>query len=129
MKVNVTSLIGPALDWAVAKCGGTPGLHIIQKPGKTCVYGVLKMPSGEMIDWPVQPSTDWSQGGPILDLEEITIDYRDNETQARKWSNEKNTFITANAGKRQGLIAAMRCYCCAKLGEEIEIPDELMRKD
>ena len=24
------------------------------------------------------------------------------------------------------LIAAMRCYCCAKLGDEVDIPDELV---
>ena len=24
------------------------------------------------------------------------------------------------------LIAAMRCFCCSKLGDEVEVPDELL---
>jgi hypothetical protein len=25
------------------------------------------------------------------------------------------------------LIAAMRCFCCSQLGDEIEIPEELLK--
>lgn len=71
---------------------------------------------------------DWGVGGPMLDREEITIDYRDNETQARKWSNKKNAFTTASAGKKQGLIAAMRCLVASRLGDEVDVPDELVNQ-
>lgn len=121
MKIKTAELIGPTLDWVVAKCGGTPGLHIIQKPGKTCVYGVLKMPSGEMIDWPVQPSTDWSQGGPIIHREKIGV-WWDGVWHAKYDGCLHEEVQDAD----DPLLAAMRCYVASRLGDEVEIPEELL---
>lgn len=60
-----------------------------------------------------KPSTDWSQGGPIIEREKMGV------------------FPTHDgwaAGMQSGptpLIAAMRCYVANKLGDEVEIPKEL----
>ena len=67
------------------------------------------------------PSTDWSQGGPLI--EEWMIDcntYRNGWRAARHVS----TAPTYGYGPTP-LIAAMRCYVKSKMGEEINIPSEV----
>ena len=116
MKLKTSELIGPALDWAVAKC------VYGSKYGKLQVYkGILS--GTEMLSQSWAPSTDWAQGGPIIEREQITT---------RFWLNEP--FITAYLNQEDALwaegdtplIAAMRCYVASKLGDEIELPEELL---
>jgi hypothetical protein len=70
-------------------------------------------------------STNWAQGGPIIERERISVWARGNE-----WAAE--SFIPNAQGHEQTgptpLIAAMRCYVASKLGDEIEIPEELMEQ-
>jgi len=107
MRVKTAGLTGTALDWAVARCELGP-------------EGILE------IDDPHFYSTDWAQGGPIIEREEIDIYcYESPKTGCGWWLAE----ITGTKVKVRGnspLIAAMRCYVASKLGDEIEIPDELM---
>ena len=119
--MKTSKLIGPALDWAVAKCEGVPALRIVKKPEKTCVYGEVMG-----IDFPYQPSTDWPQGGPIIEREEIRIAKAHPTTSV--WGA---LYSWGNDGQREyfgptPLAAAMRCYVASKLGDEIEIPEELI---
>ena len=61
-------------------------------------------------------STDWAKGGPIIERERIALAFGKHDTGV--WW----------AGKFVGptpLIAAMRCYVASKLGDEVEIPEEL----
>ncbi len=65
-----------------------------------------------------QPSTDWAQGGPIIEKYGIFS------------GPHCDIFIAWTDGTRwEGptqLIAAMRCYVAGKLGDEVEIPAELL---
>ena len=76
------------------------------------------------------PSTDWAQGGPIIEREEIGIKRNAPCSDGRRW--EASPSITAKgAGGRWGyghtpLVAAMRCYVASKLGDVVEIPEELL---
>ena len=76
-----------------------------------------------------QFSSSWAQAGPILDREEIGVRRNAPCSKGREW--EALPSITAKgAGGRAGygptpLIAAMRCYVAAKMGDEIDVPDEL----
>ena len=112
--MKTSELTGVALDWAVAKCEGNE-IHIHK--------GVLWIPTERY-------STDWAQGGPIIEREEIGIKRNAPCTDGRQW--EASPSITAKgAGGRWGygntpLIAAMRCYVASKLGDEVEIPEELI---
>ena len=66
------------------------------------------------------PSTNWAQGGPIIERERILI-------QPEICSNAWNA-ISMQGTEDYGptpLIAAMRCYVASKLGDEIEVPSEL----
>lgn len=98
-KVNTNELIGAALDWAVAKCEGNSG-----------DFGIDGY----------SPSTDWAQGGPIIENEEINL-----------WTDGYAAWEATKPGFWQEwgptpLIAAMRCYVGTKLGNEVEVPDELL---
>jgi hypothetical protein len=98
MKTN--ELTGAALDWAVAKCEGT--LH----------------DDGSVPDY-FQPSIDWEQGGAIIECERIEIVPNDMWDAYKEGQHAPNTGATP-------LIAAMRCYVASKLGDEIEVPEELL---
>ena len=108
--MKTSELTGAALDWAVAKCEGTLG-HYVQPNEKR---GTTK--------WETTPSTrrystDWSQGGPIIEREGLTL------THQAIWGAQTDDDLFAYGPTP--LIAAMRCYVASKLGDEVEIPKEL----
>ena len=112
MLVKTSELTGAALDWVVAKCEGTLG-HYVQPNEKR---GTSK--------WEITPSsrrysTDWSQGGPIIERERIAIVPTNPD-----WWAEDRTRVEGNGSTP--LIAAMRCYVKSKFGDTVEIPDELL---
>ena len=115
MKVN--QLEGVALDWAVAKCEG----WVAGTNDADLVSFVLESSSDEMHFW---PSTDWAQGGPIIEREGINLRALSGALwEAETWSAGGDQYLLDGPTP---LIAAMRCYVSSKLGEEIEVPDELM---
>lgn len=123
--MKTSELIGPALDWAVAKCEGR-GLvclkddpHPLSALNSMSVYDPL---CEEYLDY----STDWAQGGPIIEWERVSISYDSNHHPHLWWAtkyNENEEPIDAHGPTP--LIAAMRCYCASKLGDEVKIPEEL----
>ena len=98
--VCVSELTGAALDWAVAHCEDFP---------VRCGFD----------DNCPEYSSNWAQGGPIIEREKTAI----------KENGYGHWFAKVGAGKwMRGptpLIAAMRCYVASKLGKNIDIPDEL----
>ena len=120
MKVKTADLIGPALDWAVAKC---------LQPGYE---------EWRLIRWVEQefaPTADWAQGGPIIEREGIEINVRNWSPSPicrlpgkYEWS-ARLCFVRQTECKHFGptpLIAAMRCFVASRLGEEVDIPEELL---
>jgi hypothetical protein len=105
-------LFGAALDWAVAKCENfvTGNLHDGNDIGFILEKGYT-------------PSTDWSQGGPIIEREKISIALDEEEP----WCafKEEDTDIQSFYSGPTPLIAAMRCYVASKLGDEVDVPEEL----
>lgn len=115
--MKTTDLIGPALDWAVAKCEGPESYASAYLVDDELVY----LDEASESTW--EPSTNWAQGGPIIERERIRIDCPWNPGPF-----EATCKIDGVTGWCEGptiLAAAMRCYCCAKLGDEIDIPEEL----
>ena len=100
MKSKTSELTGVHLDRAVAHALGTPD------DGNGLPYY----------------STDWAQGGPIIERENIGL-----------WSEGYDWEAKIQIGSGQWLaewdeyplIAAMRCYVASKMGDEVEIPEEL----
>ena len=111
MKIKTSELTGAALDWAVAKAQNTP------VSDSDLVKLVLTMGY-------YKTSTDWAQGGPIIEREQILIQPEiGKEGCANAW-NAISMQGTEDYGPTP-LIAAMRCYVASKLGDEVEIPEEL----
>jgi hypothetical protein len=119
--MKVSEMLPPALDWAVAKCEGR-GLHR-SKSGRwmTANYGGFNPRHGA--PW-YEPSTDWAQGGPIIERERITVDGNAIFNQWMAVIYVPNEEPWEMRGPTP-LIAAMRCYVASRLGDEIEIPEEL----
>ena len=114
MKIKTSELQGAALDWAVAKCEGfepfTDGISwIIDDDG---AYKQLP-----------KYSTNWSQGGPIIEREKIALSY---DTGRFGWVASFYDGDDVFGGTP--LVAAMRCYVASKMGDEIEVPNELFRE-
>jgi hypothetical protein len=70
---------------------------------------------------------DWGAGGPIIEREIDQIsrlhsypEYTANRYACDSWEDCEALGPTP-------LVAAMRCYVASKLGEEVDIPKELMQ--
>lgn len=118
--MKTSELTGAALDWAVAKCEGVFVEYV-----NDGITRCLLTRAGAMFN----PSTNWAQGGPIIEREQIETICNGMQpdglewvarTQAEKWTREP-----LESGPTP-LIAAMRCYVASKLGEEVEVPQELI---
>ena len=97
--MKVAELNGVALDWAVAKCEYFP------------------VRSGFDDNCP-EYSTDWAQGGPIIEREGIALGQTGDGWEA---TCDGAVYISGQTP----LIAAMRCYVMNALGKEVEIPEEV----
>ena len=111
MKVKTQDLTGTALDWAVAKCEAWSAGSFLD--------GVVAHPNYNNF----HPSTNWAQGGPIIEQEGITVCHG-SPVHGLEWMACDRSSTHIQHGPSY-LIAAMRCFCASKLGEEIEIPKEL----
>lgn len=112
MLVKTSELAGPALDRAVFTASGFTYNGKFWEDGKGHYYQDAD-----------SPSTNWAQGGPIIEREGIAID-RDPQGG---WLAlyPRNVPWILSLGPTP-LIAAMRGYVANKLGNEVEIPDELI---
>jgi hypothetical protein len=117
MKIKTSELTGAALDWAVAKCEGPNSVA-------ACYYDEDDLPmcrdEAQHMEW--QPSTNWAQGGPIIEREEIDLNCYESPTSGVGWWSAEITGTEARAKGTKPLIAAMRCYVASRLGDTIDIP-------
>ena len=112
--MKTSELTGPALDWAVAKCEGITYFGAPQ--GRTEAMEFLLMHPD---DPDLQFSTNWSQGGPIIEREGVSIKW----VTADEWmAVGLDNAVTFGPTP---LIAAMRCYVASELGDEVDIPEIL----
>lgn len=129
MKVKVSEATNIQLDWMVAKCWYTDR-RVELTEGKTGVL-VLRDPEYDgsaFSPWFIFfPTTYWDQGGPIIERERMTL----SSNAPGYWNawhrggDEHGEFREHWARGPTPLIAAMRCFCCSKLGDEVEVPEDL----
>ena len=114
MKIKTSELSGAALDWAVKKA--------IKKDG-----GYF-LPSKDYKN--ISHSTDWAQGGPIIGHEGISLNFIGVSEGIRVQAWFATKFLADDLMSREKgptpLIAAMRCYVASKLGDEVEVPEEII---
>jgi hypothetical protein len=143
MKTKTSELQGAALDWAVGESkrgvlaiayglGSIRGTGVFfTTPGKVYILRgfwdterAIKNADGLRAAFGADaeaysPSTDWSQGGPIIEREGIAVGMADDF-----WQAHLSEFHLWENGPTP-LIAAMRCYVASKLGDEVDVPEEL----
>jgi len=71
-----------------------------------------------------EPSLYWAQGGPIIEREKIEWMWLPAPDKKNQYGARKPSFSGAMDGPTV-LIAAMRCYVASKLGENVDVPEEL----
>jgi hypothetical protein len=101
--MKTSELNGTALDWAVAKC-----------------EGVSMDPRTRKSAW-ISYSSDWAQGGPIIERECITVEHA-GVWVGRCWKASDGDEQIEIEGATP-LIAAMRCYVTSNLGDEVALPE------
>jgi len=133
MKLKTSELQKAALNWAVAKCEG----YVVEfryshhrnqswvvcdmnqdcRPSDNCDEGRWQM---------FVPSNVWQDGGPIIERERIGFKYTGTAMEFVAWVNGELSTVHDHYGPTP-LIAAMRCHVANKMGEEVEVPDELLQ--
>ena len=134
-KIKTGELIDLALDWMVAKADDNlhPKGDVRLLDGK--VFTIEAGDYERSDRWQrYSPSTVWAQAGPIIQREGIST--RLNHKQAQLWeayiwlpTQHDQSEADSNSYTAFGmtpLIAAMRCYVASKLGDEVDVPKELV---
>lgn len=112
--IKVSEATGPALDWLVAKC-----------EGKWILALAYFLPNHSLRR--MNFSTDPAQAYPIIEREEISTQHTGDAAKwrAHVWDDKREDFWPVMYGPTP-LIAAMRCRVVSKLGETVEVPEELV---
>jgi hypothetical protein len=110
MKIKTSELKDAALDWAVDQALGAT------MSAEDWLYR-YKFLEGERY------SSDWKHGGPIIEREAITVS-QGSPVKGLEWMACDAGSTHVQHGPTY-LIAAMRCYVASKLGDEVDVPDEL----
>ena len=111
--IKVSEATGAVLDWMVAKAEGWE-------------YDDVR--NAAMPDRRLKYSTNWAQGGPIIERESIHLTPDQGETYVEcVWFagavNEAGDEF--NGEGPTPLLAAMRCFISSDLGYTVEVPEEL----
>lgn len=130
--MKTSELIDQALDFAVAQAIGTKPAYNWRAFGVKH-YGAWETDPAFGSAVMLRPySSDWSQGGPIIERENLCVGRKHqadtnycavNDPAIDCWAR-----TTAGGYLSYGptlLIAAMRCFCRSKLGDEVDIPEDL----
>ena len=127
IEVKTNELEGAALDWAVAKVEGwqveiSPiGLYRDASTGrKTKATGYQLWMVSDVEPCECTPSSDWSQGGPLIDKHDVQILKFHGDTMA----GIGDGIVDYYPGRTR-LEAACRALVAAHLGDTAQIPSEL----
>lgn len=125
MKIKTSELIGPALDWVVATALG-------HKAGQIKAHGPVHL-FREIGYSPYQfsPSTTGSEVIEIMEREKIRVEPWTDKARAwaalaykfQGWANPTSEFVFGPTLH----IAVCRCFVASKLGDEVDVPKELMK--
>lgn len=117
MKIKTAELEGAALDWAaVIAISGSPVMFEIY--GANFLGRSIRR---EVEKGRIRPSTDWRQGGPLIDR--YLIDFRTQSKGCKVLAWAAHEPVPSEGPSH--LIAAMRAIVASELGNEVDVPDEL----
>lgn len=132
-KIKVSEATGPVLDWMVAKAVGIKCSIMTQRDFEQQPYVPRKWVQiwdQEVVDYvSYEPSIDWSQGGPIIEREIYQLLRCQSGSRgpvyweaARGFEDDADHVVMFGPTL---LTAAMRCFVASRLGDEVEVPEEL----
>jgi hypothetical protein len=110
--MKVSELIDAKLDYWTGRANAVEHLRLI---ATGCVYRKSK----EGWVYVYSPSTDWSQGGSIIQDNDIVVQ-RDGYVWVAKKMSPSMSFPAFYHSGKSYLIAAMRCYVASKFGETVD---------
>jgi hypothetical protein len=132
--MRTSELSGAALNWAVAMAEGWQHVTAQDNGGE---YPWLAKDGKYQDPKHYRPSSNWMQGGTIIEREKISLIYMG-------FANEEYWVGSIDAVRHEHemfngvdipfeyeekadtpLVAAMRCYVASKLGDEVQIPEGL----
>lgn len=140
--MKTSELTGVALDWAVAKALGfkdkqfhfVRGYHSTRK--RHIITQVMVSLSFRQGSYDFSPHDSWADGGPIIEREDLCT-WISAEPEKGKWAAANRAWMDLPVDSEEfhnlpdpwhgptPLIAAMRCFVASKLGDEVELPEEL----
>lgn len=148
MKIETSKLVGAALDWAVAKAEDMVFRPVAGRGSIWFEFGIWTKPEqggaqtsfvtthelklwNAKCDGPVlrqntriwTPSTDWAQGGPIIRRERLNLE----PFNSIQFPLPEGGWCSDGVWESlEPLVAAMRCFVASKLGDEVDVPEELL---
>lgn len=131
MKIKTAELEGAALDYCVALSvglvGPIEGVYLMPSCSPDEPGGLKLAPVWIDTEKTYSPSTDWAQGGPLIDKYNIGV-----EVSVSGWGTFfyiAEVCFKPQIKHLQGktyLISAMRAIVAAELGPEVDVPEELV---
>lgn len=112
--MKTSELTGAALDWAVTRANYEINHETVWEQDRdTCQY-----------------STDWAQAGPIIERERIQLrDHKDIDGHWTAMTHVIDGGMVLRSIFEDGpapLVAAMRAYVASKMGDTVDVPDDLV---
>ena len=127
MKVKTAELSGRALDWAVAIAEGYhPDRPQDGQLKRNNRYIVVGDKSVHRPYWYL-PSTDWTFCGPLIEQFKVGISEFGDSWMASIMADDEDIdlYKVLECGDTP-MVAICRAVVASKLGDEVDIPDELM---
>lgn len=131
-QISTEVLKDKALNFAVAKALGLKGYHNCHLNGNLMRGYWFSGLSSDPNCWThidqLNYTSNWGRVGPIVDREDISIiDKRFLGHPERKWmAYQYGGLMHESQFGPTHMVAAMRCYVFSKLGDFVEIPEELL---
>ena len=123
MKYKTSELDGDALDYCVR----------IAESGEQPFVSVAEWAAAN--DYGYSPSANWIEGGPIIEREGIWLTYwnsiwfadipgvaGDPDRPPKDGEYGAPGYVKGTGSGLTPLVAAMRCFVCSKLSDEVELP-------
>lgn len=118
VEVEVSDLKGPALDWAVGVATDQKVTIAGFGAGKDHNFQVC------ILSEAFAPSTDWSQGGPLISEHKVYL----SPCLSGKWKADAMAVFTVlpDVSGLTPLIAACRAIVAANIGQVVKVPAVLV---
>lgn len=130
MEIKTSELTGAALDWAVAKATG----ELVYENGEPVEVNFCRnKDDGSVYFWTCdhsfgyQPSTDWAQGGPLIDRYRPDLQTTGGVGLVAYLNNDARDPDPLIDGHGETYLEALcRSIVAYELGDTVDVPEELL---